>query len=84
MWDDDKRISQKGLILNIDHIKKKIIELQDFKLKIKINLGRNKYEYYEGKIKKIHQNLFTVETDRGIKSFTYADVITKVVILTKI
>ena len=84
MWDDDKRISQKGLILNIDHIKKKIIELQDFKLKIKVNLGSNKYEYYEGKIKKIHQNLFTVETDRGIKSFTYADVITKVVILTKI
>ena len=70
--------------MNIEKIKKKIIELKNQKLNVKVNLGRNKYEYYEGKIKKIHQNLFTVETDRGIKSFTYADVITKVVILTKI
>ena len=70
--------------MNIEKIKKKIIELKNQKLKVKVNLGRNKYEYYEGIIKKIHQNLFTVETDRGIKSFTYADVITKVVILTKI
>lgn len=84
MWDDDKRLSKKGLKLNINHTKKKIAELKDSKLKIKVNLGRNKYEYYEGKIKNIHQNLFTVETDKGIKSFTYADVIIKVVILTKI
>ena len=70
--------------MNIDRIKKKIIEMKNFNLKIKVNLGRNKYEYYEGKIEKIHQNLFTVNTNKGIKSFTYADVITKVVILTKI
>lgn len=70
--------------MNIDRIKKKIIELQNFNLKIKVNLGRNKYEYYEGKIEKIHQNLFTVNTNKGIKSFTYADVITKMVILNKI
>ncbi len=70
--------------MNIDRIKKKIIEMQNFNLKIKVNLGRNKYEYYEGKIEKIHQNLFTVNTNKGIKSFTYADVITKMVILNKI
>lgn len=70
--------------MNIDHIKKKIIELKEYKLKIKVNLGRNKYEYYEGKINKIHQNLFTILTDKGIKSFSYADVATKAVILTKI
>ncbi len=70
--------------MNIDRIKKKIIEMKNFNLKIKVNLGRNKYEYYEGKIEKIHQNLFTVNTNKGIKSFTYADVITKMVILNKI
>ena len=70
--------------MNIDRIKKKIIEMQNFNLKIKVNLGRNKYEYYEGKIEKIHQNLFTVNTNKGIKSFSYADVITKMVILNKI
>ena len=37
----------------------------------------------EGKIKKIHQNLFTVDTNKGLKSFTYADVVTKTVVLTK-
>ena len=70
--------------MNIEKIKKKIIELKNQKLKVKVNLGRNKYEYYEGKIEKIHQNLFTVNTNKGIKSFTYADVITKMVILNKI
>ena len=70
--------------MNIDRIKKKIIEMKNFNLKIKVNLGRNKYEYYEGKIEKIHQNLFTVNTNKGIKSFTYSDVITKMVILNKI
>ena len=70
--------------MNIDRIKKKKIEMKNFNLKIKVNLGRNKYEYYEGKIEKIHQNLFTVNTNKGIKSFTYADVITKMVILNKI
>lgn len=84
MWDDDKRISQKGLTLNIDYIKKKVIELKNYNLKIKVNLGRNKYEYYEGKIEKIHQNLFTVNTNKGIKSFTYADVVTKIVTMSKI
>lgn len=71
------------IILNIEKIKKKIIELKNQKLKVKVNLGRNKYEYYEGIIKKIHQNLFTVETNKGLKSFTYADVATKTVVLTK-
>lgn len=68
--------------MNIEHIKNKIIKFKNHKLRIKVNLGRNKFEYYEGKIKNIHKNLFTIETDKGLKSFTYADVVTKIVVLT--
>ena len=69
--------------MNINVIKNKIVELKDEKLKIKVNLGRNKYEYLEGKILKIHSNIFTVLTNKGIKSFSYSDVATKAVIIGK-
>ena len=69
--------------MNIDKIKKQINELKNNKLKIKVNIGRNKYEYYEGNIENIYPNLFTIKTNKGLKSFTYSDVITKLVILTK-
>ena len=69
--------------MNIDLIKKEINKLLGYKLKIKINLGRNKFEYLEGMIEKIHPNLFTVKTNKGIKSFTYSDVATKAVTIGK-
>lgn len=69
--------------MNIDKIKNKILEVKNEKLKIKVNIGRNKYEYYEGTIKDIYPNLFTILTDKGIKSWTYSDVATKTVILSK-
>lgn len=69
--------------MNINHIKNKIKELIGFKIKIKVSLGRNKYEYYEGEILKMHSNLFVVDTNKGIKSFTYSDVATKGVSISK-
>lgn len=69
--------------MNIDKIKNKIKELKNSKLKIKVYIGRNKYEYYEGSIEKMYSNIFTVQTDKGIKSFSYADVATKVVLISK-
>ena len=57
--------------------------MQGTKLKLKVNLGRNKYEYLEGTIEKIHSNLFTINTNKGLKSFTYSDVATKLVIIGK-
>ena len=69
--------------MNIDLIKKKVCELENYKLKIKINLGRNKYEYLEGKIMKIHPNIFTVMTNKGIRSFSYSDIATKAVVIGK-
>ncbi len=69
--------------MNIDKIRNNIKILTNNKLKIKVNIGRNKYEYFEGYIKNMYQNLFTVETNKGLKSFTYSDVVTKQVILSK-
>ena len=69
--------------MNIDKIKNKIINIKNGKLKIKVNIGRNKYEYYEGIIDKMYQNIFTVITNKVIKSFSYSDIATKAVILSK-
>lgn len=69
--------------MNINIIKKYISSLMNYKLKIKVNLGRNKYEFLEGKIDNIHSNIFTINTNKGIKSFAYSDVITKAVIINK-
>jgi len=69
--------------LNINIIKNKIKLLQNEKLKIKVNLGRNKYEYLEGKIIKMHPNIFTIMTNKGLKSFSYSDIVTKAVIIAK-
>ena len=69
--------------MNINNIKNKIIKLKNIKLKIKINLGRNKYEHLEGYIDKIHPNIFTINTNKGIKSFSYSDIATKVVMISK-
>lgn len=70
--------------MNIDKIKLKVKELLNEKLNIKVYIGRNKYEYYEGTIDKIYNNIFTIKTNKGIKSFSYADVATKIVVLSKI
>ena len=69
--------------MNINKIKNDVIALKDIKLKIKVNIGRNKHEYYEGTIDKIYNNLFTIKTNKGLKSYTYTDVAIKQVILSK-
>ena len=69
--------------MNIDNIKKQIMKLKDAKLKIRINLGRNKSEYLEGKICKVHPNIFTISTNKGLKSFSYSDVIIKNIVISK-
>jgi uncharacterized protein Veg len=44
------------------------------KVRIKYNLGRNKYEKYHATIKELYDYVFTVENEQGIKSFSYSDV----------
>ncbi len=69
--------------MNIDKIKNKVINLINSKVKVKINIGRGKYEYFEGFIKNVYPHLFVIETNKGIKSFTYSDIATNQVVISK-
>lgn len=61
-------------------VKKALIPHVGKKVKIKYNLGRNKYEVFEAKIIKIYNSVFLVELDNNlIKSFSFADIITKII-----
>ena len=48
---------------------------------IRYNLGRNKYEQYDAVIKETYSNVFVVEIEKYhiVKSFSYSDVITKII-----
>lgn len=70
--------------MNINKIKEEVINLKNDRLKIKVNIGRNKYEYYEGTIKDIHPNIFTIDTNKGLKTYSYSDYATKIVDISKI
>ena len=63
--------------MNIEKIKLMINSLIGKEVYVKVNVVRNKYEYYEGKVENIYNNLFTVNVDSIIKSFTFSDVLTK-------
>ena len=66
--------------MNIYQVKKYLSNKVGHNATIKYNLGRNKYETYKVKLKALYYNIFTVITDRNeIKSFSYNDVIMKLV-----
>lgn len=69
--------------MNLDEIKTKLNNYVGKSVLIKYNLGRNKYEEYEAKIKELYNNVFLVELENNInkeiKSFSYNDVITKTI-----
>ena len=60
-------------------IKKALIPLLGKKIKIKYNLGRNKYEEFEAIIVNVYNSVFLVDTGKIIKSFSFADVVTKII-----
>jgi len=65
--------------MTISSVKKEMLEHLGDQVSIKYSLGRNKYEEYEAKIKELYDYVFLVDTDLGVKSFSYIDVITKVI-----
>ena len=65
--------------MTISSVKKDLLEHLGDIVSIKYSLGRNKYEEYEAIIKELYDYVFLVDTDYGTKSFTYTDVITKVI-----
>ncbi len=59
-------------------IKKVLIPYLGKKVKIKYDLGRNKYEIYEAEIIKIYNSVFLVKlSNNTVKSFSFADLIMK-------
>ena len=67
--------------MNIEHIKKNINNMKGTKVFAKVNIGRNKYEEFEGIIFGVYPSLFTIKVNNEIKSFSYADLLTKNIIL---
>ena len=65
--------------MTISKVKKELLEHLGEVVSIKCNLGRNKYEEYEAVIKELYDYIFLVECDNVVKSFSYLDVITKVI-----
>ena len=65
--------------MTISSVKKEMLEHIGDQVSIKYSLGRNKYEEYEAKIKELYDYVFLVDTDLGVKSFSYTDVITRVI-----
>lgn len=63
--------------MNIIDIKEKVKDNIGKKVKLKVNVGRNKFEEIEGVINEIYPFLFTIKTNAEVKSFTYADILTK-------
>ena len=62
--------------MTISKVKMELLEHLGDIVSIKYDLGRNKYEEYEAKIKELYDYVFLVDTDLGIRSFSYIDVIT--------
>ena len=65
--------------MTISKVKKELLEHLGDIVSIKYSLGRNKYEEYEAIIKELYDYVFLVECDNVVKSFSYIDVITKVI-----
>ena len=65
--------------MTISSVKKDLLDHIGELVKIKYDLGRNKYEEYEAIIKELYDYVFLVESSLGTKSFSYIDVITKVI-----
>ena len=63
-------------------IKKALTSYLNKTVIIKYNLGRNKYETYKATIKNLYNCVFLVQLDnenQTVKSFSYADIITKTI-----
>lgn len=66
--------------MNITKVREDLNKYIGQYVKINYNLGRNKHEKYLVIIKELFDNIFLVEKEnKEIKSFSYNDVITKVI-----
>ena len=62
-------------------IQKKIESLKGKKIKVWVDVGRNKSETYEGFVLDTYKNIWTFRTETDIKSFSYSDILINSVVL---
>lgn len=67
--------------MNLDIIKNNLRNKINSEVIITVKGIRNKKEIYEGKIYKLYPNIFSIMTYNGEKSFSYADIATKDVLI---
>lgn len=65
----------------IGEIKKKIESLKGKKIKVWVDVGRNKSDTYEGFVLDTYKNIWTFKTETDIKSFSYSDILINSVVL---
>lgn len=65
----------------IGEIKNKIESLKGKKIKVWVDVGRNKSETYEGFVLDTYKNIWTFKTKTDIKSFSYSDILINSVVL---
>ncbi len=65
----------------INDIKKNIILLKGKKIKVYVDVGRNKNEMYEGVVLNAYQNIWTLKTKTDVKSFGYKDILINSVVI---
>ena len=65
----------------INDIKNKIESLKGKKIKVWVDVGRNKSETYEGFVLDTYKNIWTFKTETDIKSFSYSDILINSVVL---
>ena len=70
--------------MNLTTVKEDVKKIVGKKVIAKVNMGRNKYETFEGIIDTVYPFLFVLKNDKEIKTFSYADILTKDVIIKEI
>lgn len=65
----------------INEIRNKVASFKGKKVKIYVDVGRNKSEVYEGVILNTYKNVWTLKTDTDIKSFGYSDILINSVVI---
>ena len=61
---------------DLNSVKRAVEKLKGAVIDVKVNLGRNKFAFYEGVLTNVYSSLFTIEPNRafnGKTSFSYAE-----------
>ncbi|MEG0798837.1 MAG: Veg family protein [Bacilli bacterium] len=62
--------------MNINKIKDEVCKLLSKKVIIKVNIGRNRKEVYEGTINEVYDRIFIVINGKEKYSFSFVDILT--------